>query len=156
MRVAPAVLALVVLGAVGTNVRAGWRERHAADKAAYAANPLVAPNGVVTPMWAAKRMENSPVPLYGNYWGRRPWAFPVAQQATASANMARWDQLGYGAGPIPGYTNGPPLGNYPTAAVGPTPPRSVQGPGYGPGFSPGSVYPRNVYGYPGNIYINGN
>ena len=88
-------LTLVALLPLGNAAWAGWRERHAAEKAAYAAHPLVAPNGVVTPMWAAKRMENSPVPLYGYSTGRRPWAFPLAQQATASANMARWDQLGY-------------------------------------------------------------
>lgn len=145
MRPLPVVVILTSLLPVGNTATAGWRQQLAADKAAYAAHPLVAPNGVVTPYWAAKRMEKSPVPLFGSYEGRRPWAFPLAQQATASANMARWDQLGYGAGPIPGYTNGPPLGNYPTAAVGPTPPRSVQGPGYGPNSS-----------YPYSTYLNGN
>lgn len=151
MRMAPAILVLMGAAAVAPAADAGWRDRRAPS-----APPLVAPNGVVTPSWAARRMEESPVPLYGYSWGRRPWAYPLAQQATASANMARWDQLGYGAGPIPGYTNGPPLGNYPTAPRGPTPPRSVQGPGYGPGFGPGGIYPRNAYGYLGNIYINGN
>ena len=61
--------------------------------------------------------------------------------------MARADQFGYGAGPIPGYTNGPPLGNYPTAPVGPG---VSGGPGYGPGFGPGSGYPYNVYLNGGN------
>ncbi len=81
--------------------------------------PLVAPNGVEVPAWASRRIQQSPVPLFGPSWGRRPWAFPLAQQQTPSARMARADQLGYGAGPIPGYTNGPPLGNYPQASVGP-------------------------------------
>ena len=84
-------------------------------------------------------MENSPVPLSGYHWGRRPWAYPLAQQDTPSARMAQADQLGVGAGPIPGYTNGPPLGNYPQAAVGPT----------------GVVPTRRGSGYPFNIYLNG-
>ena len=134
MRALPAVLALAAAAVFGNEVEGGGRrQRQAADQA----HQLVAPNGVVTPAWAARRMEQSPVPLYGYSWGRRPWAFPLAQQATPSANMARADQLGVGAGPIPGYTNGPPLGNYPTAPLGPT--------GFLPNFRGSSRYPFNVY-----------
>ncbi len=81
--------------------------------------PLVAPNGEPVPAWAARRLRESRVPLYGQSWGRRPWAFPLAQQATPSAYWARASQLGFGAGPIPGYTNGPGLGNVPSAPMGP-------------------------------------
>ena len=126
-----------IFGVIAADARAGGLFRR--DEA-NAPHRLVAPNGAVTPAWATRRMENSPVPLFGSYGGRRPWAFPLAQQNTPSARMARADQLGVGAGPIPGYTNGPPLGNYPTAAVGPT------------GFVP----TRRGSGYPFNIYLNGN
>ncbi len=148
MRTSAKLLIPLVLASCGTAAEAGGRrQRQAADSA----HQLVAPNGVVTPTWATRRLENSPVPLYGYSWGRRPWAFPLAQQNTPSANMARWDQLGYGAGPIPGYTNGPPLGNYPTAPVGPTGTlpfqRSLSG-------NPFFGYPVNVY--PTGIYLNGN
>jgi hypothetical protein len=91
---------------------------------------LVAPNGVVVPVWASKRMQESPVPLYGKSWGRRPWALPLSTQATPSAVWARADQLGIvGAGPNPGYTNGPhgPGANYPMGSVGPGNPN-----GWGP------------------------
>ena len=94
---------------------------------------LVAPNGVAVPRWASRRMQESPVPLSGYSWGRRPWAYPLNTQATTSAMMARADGFGFGAGPIPGYTNGPGLGNIPSAPMGPgggTPP----GRGYGANF----------------------
>ena len=81
---------------------------------------MVTPNGVVVPAWASKRIAESPVPLYSKSWGRRPWALALSTQATPSAVAARADQLGYGAGPIPGFTNGPngPAANYPMANVG--------------------------------------
>ncbi len=81
---------------------------------------LVTTNGVVVPAWASRRIAESPVPLYGKSWGRRPWALALSTQATPSAVAARADQLGYGAGPIPGFTNGPngPAANYPMASVG--------------------------------------
>jgi hypothetical protein len=81
---------------------------------------LVTTNGVVVPKWASRRIQESPVPLYSKSWGRRPWALALSTQATPSAVWARADQLGYGAGPIPGYTNGPngPAANYPMASVG--------------------------------------
>ena len=101
---------------------------------------MVTPNGVAVPAWAARRIAESPVPLAAYGYGRRPWAYALAQQDTPSARMARADQLGYGAGPIPGYTNGPPVGNYPQAAVGPT----------------GVIPARPGWGYPYNIYANGN
>jgi hypothetical protein len=82
---------------------------------------LVAPNGVEVPGWASKRMRESQVPLYGKSWGRRPWAMALSNQATPSAAWARADQLGYGAGPVPGYTNDyAGAGNYPMASVGNT------------------------------------
>ncbi len=80
---------------------------------------MVAPNGVAVPDWAARRMRESPVPLAGQTWGRRPWAMPLAQQATPSAYWARASQLGFGPGPVPGYSNGPALGNIPSAPIGP-------------------------------------
>ena len=80
---------------------------------------LVAPNGVEVPAWASKRMRESRVPLYGQSWGRRPWAMPLSNQATPSAAMARASQLGYGIGPIPGASNDySGAGNYPMAHVG--------------------------------------
>jgi hypothetical protein len=80
---------------------------------------LVAPNGVEVPAWASKRMRESKVPLYGQSWGRRPWAMPLANQATPSASWARASQLGFGAGPIPGYgSDYGGAGNYPMASVG--------------------------------------
>jgi hypothetical protein len=80
---------------------------------------LVAPNGVEVPAWASKRMRESRVPLYGPSWGRRPWAYALSHQATPSAAAARSDQLGFGAGPVPGYTNDyGGAGNYPMASVG--------------------------------------
>lgn len=143
MRVPPILLTLACAGMAATDLEAGWRDRRSAGSAATAPQ-LVASNGVVVPTWASRRIGYSPVPLAGYTWGRRPWAYPLAQQATPSANMARASQLGIGAGPVPGYTNGPPLGNYPTAPVGPTgelPPRRPLG---GP-----------IYGYPFNVYAGG-
>ena len=135
-----ATLSIVACGA--TIADAGWKERHAAA-GSRPPHRSVAPNGVVVPAWATRRMEESPVPLAGYSWGRRPWAFPLAQQDTPAANMARASQLGIGAGPVPGYTNGPPLGNYPTAPSGPTastpPRRSLTG-------LPAVGYPFNLYG----------
>jgi hypothetical protein len=82
---------------------------------------LVTTNGVEVPAWASKRIRESPVPLYGKSWGRRPWAMALSNQATPSAAWARADQLGYGAGPVPGYTNDyAGAGNYPMASVGNT------------------------------------
>ena len=80
---------------------------------------LVAPNGVEVPTWASKRMRESQVPLYGQSWGRRPWALPLSNQATPSASMARSSQLGFGIGPVTGYSNDyGGAGNYPMAHVG--------------------------------------
>ncbi len=129
---------LASLITIGADVEAGRRRGRQAD--ATPPHQLVTPNGVVVPTWATRRIENSPVPLYGYSGGRRPWAYPLAHQDTPSARMARADQLGVGAGPIPGYTNGPPLGNYPQAAVGPT----------------GIIPARRGVGYPFNLYLNGN
>ena len=80
---------------------------------------LVTTNGVEVPAWASKRMRESPVPLYGKSWGRRPWALPLSNQATPSATWARASQLGFGVGPVPGYGNDyAGAGNYPMAHVG--------------------------------------
>lgn len=148
MRILFTVLILAVCGPIGTPAQAGDGRRNQSANPPSPPRQLVAPNGVITPTWATRRLESSPVPLYGQSWGRRPWAFPLAQQATASANMARADQLGYGAGPIPGYTNGPPLGNYPVAPIG-NRSSADRKRGYGPSFGPGS-------GYPYSTYLNGN
>ena len=113
---------------------------------------LVAPNGVVVPAWASKRMQESPVPLQGKSWGRRPWALPLSTQATPSAVWARADQLGFGAGPIPGYTNGySNAGNYPTANVGPG---NVNG--WGPRLGIRNLFhPNSPPSNPGYPYITG-
>ena len=113
---------------------------------------LVAPNGVVVPAWASKRMQESPVPLQGKSWGRRPWALPLSTQATPSAVWARADQLGFGAGPIPGYTNGyGNAGNYPTASVGPG---NVNG--WGPRSGIRNLFhPNSPPSNPGYPYITG-
>jgi hypothetical protein len=113
---------------------------------------LVAPNGVVVPAWASKRMQESPVPLQGKSWGRRPWALPLSTQATPSAVWARADQLGFGAGPIPGYTNGyGGAGNYPVASVGPG---NVNG--LGPRLGIRNLFTRSGYpSNPGYPYVTG-
>lgn len=137
------MLALVIFGLGAAEAESGFFHAKKGEPEVPGGAPtqqLVAPNGVVVPKWASKRMQESPFPLSGPSWGRRPWALPLAQQNTPSARMARADQLGYGAGPIPGYTNGPPLGNYPTASVGP------DGPGVPRvrrGFGP--IFPFNIY-----------
>ena len=78
---------------------------------------LVTTNGVEVPTWASKRIRESPVPLYGKSWGRRPWALPLSNQATPSATWARATQLGYGIGP--GFGNDySGAGNFPMAHVG--------------------------------------
>ncbi len=80
---------------------------------------LVTTNGVEVPAWASKRIRESPAPLYGKSWGRRPWALPLSTQATPSAVWARADQLGFGVGPVTGYSNDyGGAGNYPMASVG--------------------------------------
>jgi len=80
---------------------------------------LVTTNGVEVPGWASKRIRESPTPLYGKSWGRRPWALPLSNQATPSATWARAEQLGFGVGPITGYSNEyGGAGNYPMAHVG--------------------------------------
>ena len=137
------MLSLVLLGLASTTSQAGLFHHKKMEPEVPGGPPpnLVAPNGVEVPAWASKRMRESPVPLYGKSWGRRPWAMPLAQQNTPSARMARADQLVVGAGPIPGYTNGPPVGNYPTASVGPNgngPPRRI-------GFFNGNPFPFNIY-----------
>lgn len=120
-------LALILLGLASGPAVAGGFRRHG-PRAAEQVPPtpglayptgMVTPNGVAVPGWAARRIASSPVPLEGKSWGRRPWAYALSNQATPSAYWARLDQLGFGAGPIPGYTNGPPIGNIPSAPMGP-------------------------------------
>ena len=51
-----------------------------------------------------------------------PEALGIASEhrtTTPAAYWARVDQLGFGAGPVPGFTNGPPLGNIPSMPMGP-------------------------------------
>ncbi len=132
-------------------VDAGWfSKKHKSAEEVPGAHPtqLVAPNGVVVPAWASKRMAESPVPLYGKSWGRRPWALPLSTQATPSAVWARADQNGFGVGPVAGYSNGPGIaGNTPSAPVGP---------GNGNGWAPPGGL-RNVFMpfYPFNTIQNG-
>lgn len=116
-------LALLLLGLAALPAEAGARHRRAQAAASVPPTPgvprMVAPNGVVVPAWASRRIAESPVPLYGKSWGRRPWALPLASQATPSAYWARLNQLGFGPGVIPGYANGPGVGNIPSAPIGP-------------------------------------
>ncbi len=109
---------LVVVGVwSGPNVDAGGKLFHRANgEQPYR---MVTPNGSVVPVWATRRIENSTVPLFAPTYGRRPWANALNMANTPSGHWARASQLGYGAGPVPGFSNGPPLGNYPQAAVGP-------------------------------------
>ena len=108
--------------------------------------PMVTPNGVTVPAWAAKRLEQASGPLYGKFWGRRPWAMPVSQASTrSSAYWAYLDQQGFGAGPIPGYTNGPPLGNVPSMPMGPD-----GGPLARRGFRASPLFPFFPYSVTGN------
>ncbi len=136
------MLGLAILGSTATSAPAGLFSHKKAESEVPGGSPpnLVAPNGVEVPKWASKRMRESPVPLYGKSWGRRPWALPLSMQNTPSARMARADQLGVGAGPVPGYTNGPNVGNYPTASVGPNGPGPLRTKGF-----LGASFPFNIY-----------
>jgi hypothetical protein len=129
-------LALIVLLSASTAAEAGgFRHRKPKSEAVPptpgVADPgrMVTPNGVVVPTWASRQIARSPVPLYGKSWGRRPWALALnSGTTTPAAYWARLDQLGYGAGPVPGYTNGPSMGNVPSAPIGPDGgPRARQG-----------------------------
>jgi hypothetical protein len=143
-------MALVLLMLASANVDAGWpwkKKQVEEDVPGGHPTQLVATNGVVVPAWASRRMAESPVPLSGKPWGRRPWALPLSSQATPSAVYARADQLGFGIG-NPGYSNGPGIaGNIPSAPVGPG-----NGNGWGP--QPGL---RNLFTptYPFNTGLNG-
>jgi hypothetical protein len=132
-------MALALLLLVSATVDAGWPfKKHKPAEEVPGGHPeqLVTPNGVVVPAWASRRIQESPVPLYGKSWGRRPWALPLSTQGTPSAVYARIYQNGFGAGPTPGYTNGYGIaGNMASAPVGPG-----DGPGWGP--PPGS---RNLF-----------
>ena len=141
MRPRQAFLVLAIVGA-GAAADAGgrWQQRRAN---VAAPPPMVTPNGAVVPTWAARRIENSTVPLSAPTYGRRPWAYALSMENTPSSRWAAASQLGLvGPGAIPGSGNGPGLGNYPQAAVGPNdqvvPPR------------------RNpFFGFPINAAING-
>jgi hypothetical protein len=132
-------MALSLLMLVSTDVDAGWlfkKQKPAEEVPGGQPTQLVTPNGVVVPPWASRRIQESPVPLFGKTWGRRPWALPLSTQGTPSAVYARAYQNGFGAGPTPGFTNGPGIaGNTPSAPVGPG---DGQGWGPPPGF-------RNVF-----------
>ncbi|WP_435010455.1 hypothetical protein P12x_001725 [Tundrisphaera lichenicola] len=127
----------------------GWRHRKKSRDQQVPPTPgvpdpakMVTPNGKVVPSWASRQIANSPVPLHGKSWGRRPWAYALNTGSTSSsAYWARMDQLGIGAGPVPGYTNGPPLGNLPSAPMGPD-----GGPQDRQGFNLG-VFPRIPWAY---------
>ena len=136
-------LALTLLILAGPSVDAGVFSKKAKEEVPGGhPQQLVTTNGTVVPVWASKRMQESPVPLYGRSWGRRPWVYPLSTQATPSAVMARADQLGYGAGPVPGYTNGPhgPGANYPMASVGPGNPN-----GWGPRSGLRNLFQPSLY-----------
>jgi hypothetical protein len=120
-------LALILLGFASTRADAGGFRHRKGHVEAVPPTPgvpdprrMVTPNGVVVPAWASRQIANSPVPLQGTSWGRRPWAYALnSGTTTPAAYWARLDQLGYGAGPIPGFTNGPPIGNVPSMPIGP-------------------------------------
>lgn len=120
-------LAFLVLLTVTTASEAGGFRNRKARSEAVPPTPgvvdpgrMVAPNGVVVPAWASRQIARSPVPLQGKSWGRRPWAMALNTGATTpAAYWARVDQLGFGAGRVPGFTNGPPLGNIRSMPMGP-------------------------------------
>ncbi|WP_435017027.1 hypothetical protein TA3x_004614 [Tundrisphaera sp. TA3] len=60
----------------------------------------------VPPRWAEPGLQ-SPAALTPPSYGRRPWAYALAQSDTPSAKMARFSQLGGGIGPTPGASNEP-------------------------------------------------
>ena len=138
MRIVTGILAVTLLAGWETTTVAGGKRHRPATTAPP--RQMVTPNGSVVPAWAARRIENSTVPLYAPTYGRRPWANALAMANTPSSRWAAASQLGFGAGPVPGFTNGPPLGNYPQAAVGPSdtvvPPRR----------DPFLGFPFNLYG----------
>src|SRR5258708_37986287 len=81
-------LALVLVGLATVQADAGIFSRKKAVQEEVPGGPpqqLVTTNGVVVPVWASRRIQESPVPLYGKSWGRRPWALPLSTQATPSA-----------------------------------------------------------------------
>lgn len=113
-------MALVLLILVASQANAGlFHKKDQAEEVPGGHPPLVAPDGTVVPPGATRQMERSAGPLYGQSWGRRPWARPASYRNSPSARWAMADQLGYGVGPTPGFTNEVMLGNYPTASVGP-------------------------------------
>jgi hypothetical protein len=142
-------LVLIVLLTASTAAEAGGFRHRKAKSEAVPPTPgvvdpgrMVTPNGVVVPSWASRQIASSPVPLLGKSWGRRPWAMALnTGSTTPAAYWARLDQLGYGAGPIPGYTNGPSMGNVPSMPIGPD-----GGPLARQGFRLG-VFPRIPYAY---------
>ena len=116
------ILATIALAAFPGPADAGdWlfrRNRGNAPQAAAPPAPPVAVDPRTMPAWAAREMAASPVPLYTPTYGRRPWASALSQANTPAAQMARFQQLGGGAGPMPGYTNGP--GYFPMFMPSPT------------------------------------
>ncbi len=140
------VLVLTLLALASASLEAGWFSRKKKqEEEVPGSHPtqLVAPNGTVVPAWASRRMAESPVPLAGPSWGRRPWAVALANQATPSAVYARAYQLGFGPGTVPGFTNGPGLaGNIPSAPVGPGNGNGWGPPAGAPYFMP--IYPFNT------------
>ena len=143
MRVKPGIVLVTLVSGIGLDAEAGGKRFYRANSPPPPR--MVTPNGTVVPSWATRRLENATVPLFAPASGRRPWAYALSMENTPSARWAAASQLGIGAGPIPGFTNGPPLGNYPQAAVGlsdpPVPPH--RNPFFGfpfPGYA-GGLYP---------------
>ena len=113
-------LAVAVVAVATIQAEAGlFHKKDQAEEVPGGHPQLVAPDGSVVPPGATRQMERSPGPLYGQSAGRRLWALPAKYRNSPSARWAMADQLGYGVGPIPGFTNDVMLGNYPTASVGP-------------------------------------
>ena len=114
------MMALAVLALTAIPAQAGrFHKKDQAEEVPGGHPKLIAPDGEVVPRGAARQMERSTGPLYGQSWGRRSWAMPASYRNSPASRMAMANQLGYGVGPTPGFTNDAPLGNYPTAAVGP-------------------------------------
>ena len=61
----------------------------------------------VPPRWAQDGLQSPAALQHWPTYGRRPWAYALAQSNTPSAKMARWSQLGGGVGPTPGASNEP-------------------------------------------------
>lgn len=101
LRMRLALAAAIVAGMMVSGSEGGWRQRRVT---------VGRPGGLAmtnVPAWAAERMSRTPGPVLVPRNSRRPWVSALANADTPAARMARYYELGGGAGPVPGYTNEP-------------------------------------------------